>query len=46
MARQAAQLESPVVSPSDIALTGIYEVSKILNTSSRLETTLSNVVNL
>ncbi len=46
MAPQAAQIESPVVSPSDIALTGIYEVSKILNTPNRLETTLSNVVNL
>jgi len=46
MAPQAAQLESPVVSPSDIALTGIYEVSKILNTPNRLETTFSNVVNL
>src|SRR5680860_712418 len=46
MAPQAAQIESPVISPSDIALTGIYEVSKILNTPNRLETTLSNVVNL
>jgi len=35
-----------MVSLSDIALTGIYEVSKILNTPNRLETTLSNVVNL
>jgi Nif-specific regulatory protein len=35
-----------VISPSDIALTGLYEVSKILNTPNRLETTLSSVVNL
>jgi Nif-specific regulatory protein len=31
---------------SEIALTGIYEISKILNAPARLETTLSNVVNL
>jgi Nif-specific regulatory protein len=31
---------------SEIALTGIYEISKILSTPARLETTLSNVVNL
>ena len=31
---------------SEIALTGMYEISKILSAPSRLETTLSNVVNL
>lgn len=31
---------------SDIALTGIYEISKILNAANRLETTLSNVLNV
>jgi Nif-specific regulatory protein len=36
----------PVVPLSEIALTGIYEISKILSTPARLETTLSNVVNL
>jgi Nif-specific regulatory protein len=37
---------APVVPLSEIALTGIYEISKILSTPARLETTLSNVVNL
>jgi Nif-specific regulatory protein len=36
----------PVVPLSEIALTGIYEISKILSTPARLETTLANVVNL
>ncbi|MFZ0836231.1 MAG: nif-specific transcriptional activator NifA, partial [Xanthobacteraceae bacterium] len=36
---------APLIS-SDVALTGIYELSKILNTPNRLEVTLSNVVNL
>ncbi|MEZ5787299.1 MAG: nif-specific transcriptional activator NifA [Xanthobacteraceae bacterium] len=31
---------------SEIALTGVYEISKILTSANRLETTLSNVVNL
>jgi Nif-specific regulatory protein len=31
---------------NEIALTGVYEISKILTSASRLETTLSNVVNL
>jgi Nif-specific regulatory protein len=35
-----------VVPLSEIALTGIYEISKVLSTPARLETTLSNVVNL
>ncbi|MEP9354367.1 nif-specific transcriptional activator NifA [Xanthobacter sp. KR7-65] len=36
----------PLVSLSDVALTGIYEISKILTAPNRLETTLSSVVNL
>ncbi len=36
---------NPLIS-SDVALTGIYELSKILNTPNRLEVTLSSVVNL
>jgi Nif-specific regulatory protein len=36
----------PTILLSEIALTGIYEISKILSTPARLETTLSNVVNL
>jgi Nif-specific regulatory protein len=36
----------PVVPLSEIALTGIYEISKVLSTPARLETTLANVVNL
>jgi Nif-specific regulatory protein len=36
----------PMIPLSEIALTGIYEISKILSTPARLETTLSNVVNL
>jgi Nif-specific regulatory protein len=36
----------PVAPLSEIALTGIYEISKVLSTPARLETTLSNVVNL
>ena len=31
---------------NEIALTGVYEISKILTSASRLETMLSNVVNL
>ena len=38
---------SPLLIPlSEIALTGIYEISKILNAPNRLETTLSNVLNV
>jgi Nif-specific regulatory protein len=37
---------APPIPLSDIALTGIYEVSKILSVPNRLEVTLSNVVNL
>ena len=36
----------PLISLSDIALTGIYEISKILNAPNRLEVTLSNVLNV
>ncbi len=41
-----ASAHAPPIPLSEIALTGIYEVSKILNAPNRLETTLSNVVNL
>lgn len=37
---------NPPVHLSEIALTGIYEISKILNAANRLETTLSNVLNV
>ncbi len=46
LARRAAQANTPLIPLSEIALTGIYEVSKILNAPTRLEVTLSNVVNL
>src|SRR5271165_4382434 len=36
----------PPIPLSEIALTGIYEISKILNAPNRLETTLSNVLNV
>jgi Nif-specific regulatory protein len=36
----------PVSPMSEIALTGIYELSKILNSPARLEITLSNVLNV
>ena len=36
----------PLVALSDVALTGIYEISKILTAPNRLETTLASVVNL
>ena len=36
----------PPVPLSEIALTGIYEISKILSAPNRLETTLSNVLNV
>ncbi|WP_394036972.1 nif-specific transcriptional activator NifA [Xanthobacter albus] len=42
----AASAHMPLVSLSDVALTGIYEISKILTGPNRLETTLSSVVNL
>ncbi|EJW09471.1 Nitrogenase (molybdenum-iron)-specific transcriptional regulator NifA [Rhodovulum sp. PH10] len=37
---------APSAARSEIALTGVYEISKILTSASRLETMLSNVVNL
>ncbi len=37
---------APPIPLSDIALTGIYEVSKILNGPARIETTFSNVLNV
>src|SRR6266702_280815 len=36
----------PLIPLSEIALTGIYEISKILNAPNKLETTLSNVLNV
>src|SRR5271166_3001394 len=36
----------PLMPLSEIALTGIYEISKILNAPNRLEITLSNVLNV
>jgi Nif-specific regulatory protein len=37
---------APLIPLSEIALTGIYEISKILNAPNRLETTLANVLNV
>jgi len=48
-ARLAEQPQSHSVTPiplSEIALTGIFEISKILTAPARLEITLANVVNL
>jgi Nif-specific regulatory protein len=44
--RADAQPNVSRVPLSEIALTGIYEISKILNAPNRLETTLSNVLNV
>ena len=44
--RPAAQPSPPPIPLSEIALTGIYEISKILNAPNRLETTLSSVLNV
>lgn len=44
--RDTAPSHAPLIPLSDIALTGIYEISKILTAPNRLETTLANVVNL
>lgn len=44
--REATHANVAPVPLSEIAITGIYEVSKILNAPTRLETTLSNVLNL
>jgi Nif-specific regulatory protein len=47
---EAVRLETrpgaPLIPLSEIALTGIYEISKILNAPNRLEATLSNVLNV
>ncbi|MBR0786727.1 nif-specific transcriptional activator NifA [Bradyrhizobium iriomotense] len=42
---QADQI-APIVPLNEIALTGIFEISKILTAPTRLETTLANVINL
>ncbi len=42
----AAQPSQSSIPLSEIALTGIYEISKILNAPNRLETTLSSVLNV
>ncbi len=44
--REAPQQNLPQIPLSDIVLTGIYEISKVLTAPNRLETTLSNVVNV
>ncbi|WP_137042953.1 nif-specific transcriptional activator NifA [Pseudolabrys sp. FHR47] len=44
--REATRASVAPVPLSEITITGIYEVSKILNAPTRLETTLSNVLNL
>jgi Nif-specific regulatory protein len=41
-----ARPSAPLIPLSEIALTGIYEISKILNAPNRLETTLSSVLNV
>ena len=41
-----ARPNTPLIPLSEIALTGIYEISKILNAPNRLEITLSNVLNV
>jgi Nif-specific regulatory protein len=43
---RASSAPTQSVALSEIALTGVYEISKILSAANRLETTLSNVVNL
>ncbi|TQF29447.1 nif-specific transcriptional activator NifA [Bradyrhizobium sp. UNPA324] len=44
--RPPADQTAPIVPLNEIALTGIFEISKILTAPTRLETTLANVVNL
>jgi Nif-specific regulatory protein len=46
VASKPARASAPLVPLSEIALTGIYEISKILTAPNRLESTLSNVLNL
>ena len=45
-ARQPLRAQVPLIPLSEVALTGIYEISKILTAPNRLEQTLSSVVNL
>ncbi|RTL49216.1 MAG: nif-specific transcriptional activator NifA [Bradyrhizobiaceae bacterium] len=44
--RPASDRIAPIVPVNEIALTGIFEISKILTAPTRIETTLANVVNL
>ncbi|MBC9882701.1 nif-specific transcriptional activator NifA [Bradyrhizobium sp. INPA01-394B] len=44
--RSPADQIAPIVPLNEIALTGIFEISKILTAPTRLETTLANVINL
>jgi Nif-specific regulatory protein len=44
--RSPANQTAPLVPLNEIALTGVFEISKILTAPTRLETTLANVVNL
>jgi Nif-specific regulatory protein len=46
MDRPKSDRPTPIVPLNEIALTGIFEISKILAAPARLETTLANVVNL
>jgi len=46
VARENVERTAPLVPINEIALTGIFEISKILTAPTRLETTLASVVNL
>ena len=46
VSRTSRRVAPAPVSLSEIALTGVYEISKILTSPNRIEATLSNVVNL
>jgi Nif-specific regulatory protein len=43
---ESTRFRTPPIPLSEVALTGIYEISKILTAPTRLETTLSSVVNV
>lgn len=43
---EQARSHPPLISLSEVALTGIYEISKILTAPNRLEATLASVVNV
>jgi Nif-specific regulatory protein len=45
-AGKESRMSQPPIPLSEIALTGIYEISKILATPKRLEVTLANVINV